>query len=109
MEEALEATREAVEIRRKLASRHPDRFLPDLARSLGTYGRVLLLQGHPAEAADALAQGLRALLPHARRLPRAHAPLLGALLALYQQACQAAGLEPDPHLVNEARAVLGQG
>jgi tetratricopeptide (TPR) repeat protein len=68
--EALQATQEAVDLYRRLAAQHPDAFLPHLAMSLGAYGLVLLGLGRSAEAAAAFAEGLRAILPFARALPR---------------------------------------
>ena len=49
-EEALEATREAVDIRRMLSARTPDAFLPDLAASLNNQGAVLSALGQREEA-----------------------------------------------------------
>ncbi len=60
-----------------------------------------------SEAAQAFAEGLRILIPHARRLPQAFGPLLQALLELYLRAAESAGQPPDEALVREAQAVLG--
>lgn len=59
-EEALEATREAVEIRRCLAEARPDAFLPDLARSLGVLGGA---PGDEAGAIAVFAEGIACLRP----------------------------------------------
>jgi hypothetical protein len=40
-DDALKATQEAVEIRRRLTADRPDRFLPDLAESLDNLGNRL--------------------------------------------------------------------
>jgi|Deesub1362A_J573_1020465.scaffolds.fasta_scaffold07112_2 tetratricopeptide (TPR) repeat protein len=104
--EALEATREAVDLYRELVKKNPDRFLPDLARSLGAHGYALLGAGRAPEAAEAFREGLGALIPHARRLPRAFGPLLDFLLQSYRRACEAAGRAPDDELVWEAEKVL---
>ncbi|HID84319.1 MAG TPA: hypothetical protein EYP54_04290, partial [Anaerolineales bacterium] len=102
----LAATQEAVALYRQLAEENPDAFLPDLARSLGAHGLVLLQAGRPAEAAAALREGLQHLLPWARAWPQALGALLGDLLAAYLTACRAAGLDPDEKLVQQARSVL---
>jgi tetratricopeptide (TPR) repeat protein len=106
-EEALAATQEAVDIRRQLARQNPQAFLPDLARSLGAHGTVLRGLGRPGEAAQAFAEGLRAILPFVRALPAAFGGLAGALLAEYLQACEEAKREPERGLVEEVRRALG--
>ncbi|MBF0394756.1 MAG: tetratricopeptide repeat protein, partial [Alphaproteobacteria bacterium] len=103
-EEALEATREAVEIRRRLAEARPDAFLPDLARSLGALGGAL---GDAAEAIAAFAEGIACLRPAFERLPQAHGGLMGVLVELYRQACQAHGREPDPGMLAPILPLLG--
>ncbi|MFZ8843028.1 MAG: hypothetical protein ACO2PQ_03230, partial [Thermoflexus sp.] len=92
---------------RRLAEQHPDAFLPDLARSLGAYGLVLLGLGRSAEAAAAFAEGLRAILPFARALPAAFSGLASALLQGYLRACAEAGEAPDEALVAQARRAIG--
>jgi tetratricopeptide (TPR) repeat protein len=106
-EEALQATQEAVDLRRRLAAQHPDAFLPDLASSLGAYGLVLRGLGRSAEAAAAFAEGLRAILPFVRALPAAFGGLAGALLQDYLRACAEAGEAPDEALVAQARRAIG--
>ena len=104
--EALQATQEAVEIRRRLAAQRPDAFLPDLARSLGAYGVVLRGLGRSAEAAATFAEGLRAILPFVRALPAAFGGLASALLQGYLRACAEAGEAPDQALVAQARRAI---
>jgi len=62
-EEALQATDEAVRIRRQLAAQRPDAFLPDLARSLDAKGSVLRENGNAAGAAATLREGVECLKP----------------------------------------------
>ncbi len=91
---------------RQLARAHPQAFLPDLARSLGAHGSILLALARPAEAAAAFAEGMRLLLPFARNLPQAFAELLQALCEGYLCACRAAGQPPEETLVREATETL---
>jgi len=88
---------------RELAAANPQAFLPDLAMSLGAHGTVLRGLERHAEAVDAFGEGVRALTPFFRRLPRAFAGLMGALVDEYLNACQAAGREPDEELLGVVR------
>jgi len=106
-EDALKAAQEAVQVYRRLAKANPDAYLPDLARSLGTLGTVLLALGRAEEAADAFRQGAHHLLPHARALPQAFGPLLGALVRDHLRASQTAGIPPDEHVLKEAAPFVG--
>ncbi|MCS7352371.1 MAG: hypothetical protein RMM10_12815, partial [Anaerolineae bacterium] len=106
-EEALQATQEAVQIRRQLAAQHPQAFLPDLARSLGAYGLVLMSSGRALEARAAFAEGLRKILLLARDLPAPHMDLAAALLRDYLEAWQEAGQEPERELLEEALQRIG--
>ena len=56
-EAALEAAREAVAIRRRLAADRPDAFLPDLATSLSNLGNCLSELGRREEALAAAREG----------------------------------------------------
>jgi hypothetical protein len=105
--EALQATQEAVEIRRRLAAQRPDAFLPDLARSLGAYGLVLRGLGRSAEAAAAFAEGLRAILPFVRALPAAFGGLAGALLQDYLRACATSASSGASPASAQARRAIG--
>jgi hypothetical protein len=97
-----------VDIYHRLAAQQPDAFLPDLARSLGTYGVVLRGLGRHAEAAAAFAEGLGAILPLVRASPAAFGELANALLQDYLHACEAAGETPDQALVAQAHQAIGQ-
>ena len=68
-EAALEATQEAVEIRRFLAASRPDAFLPDLARSLNNLGNRLIEVGREEEARTVSAEALDLLWPFFERYP----------------------------------------
>jgi len=101
------ATQEAVGIYRQLAQENPQAFLPYLAMSLGAHGSVLRGLGRYTEAAQAFAEGLRAILPFVRALPAAFGKLTSALLEDYLQACEEAKQEPAWGLVEEVRRLLG--
>jgi tetratricopeptide (TPR) repeat protein len=105
--EALEATQEAVEIRRRLARQYPEAFLPDLAESLGAYGKALLGLGRAPEAREAFAEGLRILLPFVREIPAAFRERADELLQGYLRACAEAGEAPDEALVAQVRRAIG--
>jgi tetratricopeptide (TPR) repeat protein len=100
-EQALEAAKEAADIRRKLAEANPQAFLPDLAASLGAYGSVLLALERHAEAAPAFAEGLQHPVPFYRDLPQAFTGLAHALRRNYVDACQKAKQEPDKDLLSQ--------
>ena len=85
------ATQEAVGHYRELVQKNPDAFRPDLARSLGTYGWVLMGLERYDEAADAFGEGIRLLAPFYQRLPRVFEELMSFLIQFYNEACRAAG------------------
>jgi tetratricopeptide (TPR) repeat protein len=105
--EALQATQEAVALYRRLAQQYPEAFLPDLAESLGAYGKALLGLGRAPEAREAFAEGLRILLPFVREIPAAFRERADELLQGYLRACAAAGEAPDEALVAQARRAIG--
>jgi tetratricopeptide (TPR) repeat protein len=105
-EEALQAAQEAVEIRRRLARQYPEAFLPDLAESLGAYGKALLGLGRTPEAREAFAEGLRILLPFVQEIPAAFHERAEELLQGYLPACAAAGEAPDEALVAQVRRAI---
>ncbi len=107
-DEALAPAQEAVIIYRKLAQKNPDAFLPDLARSLGTFGGILMELERVREAARNFKEGLDSLLPVAERLPAAFAPLLRALLRGYVRTCQEGGIVLDTSLADRAEQVLAK-
>jgi tetratricopeptide (TPR) repeat protein len=78
-EQALAATQEAVDIRRRLAEARPDAFLPDLAMSLGAMSRALGALGHHAEAAQTANQALELLAPFVELYPERFGPLAHAI------------------------------
>jgi len=100
-EEALEAAKEAADIRRKLAEKNPQAFLPDLARSLGVYGNTLLGLERYGEAADSFSEGLELLAPFFGKHLQAFSDLASFLKQLYLEACQKAGQEPDADLLQK--------
>ncbi|HYO54468.1 tetratricopeptide repeat protein [Archangium sp.] len=79
-EEALEATREAVEVYRALAERTPDAFRPDLAGSLNNLGAMLSELGRREEALEATREAVELRRPLAERNPNAFRPDLAGSL-----------------------------
>ena len=79
-EEALQATAEAVEIRRRLAAQRPDAFLPDLATSLNNLGMRLSNLGRREEALQATAEAVEILRRLAAQRPDAFLPDLAMSL-----------------------------
>jgi tetratricopeptide (TPR) repeat protein len=78
--EALQATQEAVEIRRRLAAQHPDAFLPYLAASLNDLGAMLSEMGRRAEALQATQEAVEIRRRLAAQHPDAFLPYLAASL-----------------------------
>ena len=79
-EEALEATREAMEICRRLVQQHPDAFLPELARSLNNLGWYLVISGRREEALQATREAVEIFRRLARQHPDAFLPELARSL-----------------------------
>ncbi|HEX8819434.1 MAG TPA: tetratricopeptide repeat protein [Archangium sp.] len=79
-EEALEATREAVELRRALAQRNPDAFWPDLAMSLKNLGHSLSELGHREETLEATREAVEVYRALEQRNPDAFRPDLAMSL-----------------------------
>jgi tetratricopeptide (TPR) repeat protein len=98
-EEALAATQEAVDIRRRLAEANPQAFLPDLASSLNNLGRDLSNLGRREEALAATQEAVRALAPFFLRFPAAFASWMETMARNYVEKCEALGREPDGELL----------
>jgi len=79
-EEAWEAAREALQIRRKLAATRPDAFLPDLALSLNNLGNALSDLGRREEALDATREALEHYRKLAATRPDAFLPYIAGSL-----------------------------
>ena len=79
-EEALEATQEAVELRRRLAQKNPDAFLPDLATSLNNLGAMLSALGRREEALEATQEPVELRRRLAQKNPDAFLPDLAMSL-----------------------------
>ena len=73
-EEALAASQEAVDIRRRLAQTRPDAFLPDLATSLNNLGGHLSNLGRREEALAAIREAVDIRRPLAQTRPDAFLP-----------------------------------
>ena len=82
-EQALEATKEAVDIYRNLAKQRPDAFLPDLATALGALHVVYKGMGRAEEAQGTIAEALEILTPLFEAVPQAHARLMAQVLKNY--------------------------
>ncbi|MEO1018946.1 MAG: tetratricopeptide repeat protein, partial [Pseudomonadota bacterium] len=90
-EDALQATEEAVAIRRKLAQDRPDAFLPDLARALNNLSVDLSNLGRREDALQATeeAVAIRRKLAHDR--PDAFLPELSVSLSVLADCLEASG------------------
>jgi tetratricopeptide (TPR) repeat protein len=88
---------EAVEINRRLVQSNADVFLPALSRSLAIRGQVAT---RPDEAVPFLEEAIRLLTPLVRQHPLTHMALLRAIRQEYLKAAEAAGVTPDPELLN---------
>jgi len=108
-EEALAASQEAVAIRRRLAERSPDAFLPDLARSIGVMSEVLAALDRHREAAQAATQALEILAPFVERYPRTYRDLARTIRADILRYSEAAGQQPDNALLARVAKALGNG
>jgi hypothetical protein len=104
-EEALEATREAVEIRRALAQRNPDAFRPDLATSLNNLGNRLSELGRREEALEATEEAADMLWPLFEQLPSAFAHNIAVMLRQLQALHQSLQ-RPLPPLLQERVATF---
>ena len=101
---ALKAIEEAVAIRWELAAASPVEFRPALAQSLGLMAFYLgqLEQGQQATttARESLWLGVELL----RHDPHAYRALVGAILTLYGELCQAHAVEPDAQVLETIAA-----
>ncbi|WP_235216713.1 tetratricopeptide repeat protein [Archangium violaceum] len=79
-EEALEAARKAVELKRALAERNPDAFQHDLAGTLNNLGTMLSELGKRAEALEATREAVEVYRALAERNPDAFGPDLAMSL-----------------------------
>jgi tetratricopeptide (TPR) repeat protein len=104
-EEALAQAEEAVRIHRQLAQQRPDAFLPDLARTLTVFGKIIA-EDRPAEALASLAEALRLLTPFFSELPLAYGKLIQTIRGLYLRAAEAANVAPDTTLLAPVSAIL---
>jgi len=112
-EEALQATQEAVEIRRRLAAQHPDAFLPDLARSLNNLGAMLSEMGRREEALEATQEAVNLYRRLAAQHPDAFRPYLARSLTnlgnrLSEMGRRAEALEATQEAVDLYRRLAAQ-
>jgi predicted transcriptional regulator len=111
--EALQATQEAVEIRRRLAAQHPEAFLPDLAMSLLSLGADLSELGRRAEALQAAQEAVDLYRRLAAQHPDAFLPNLAMSLlnlgkALSEMGRRAEALQATQEAVEIRRRLAAQ-
>lgn len=105
-EEALAATREAVDTFRKLAEKRPDAVLPSLAMSLSVHGDSLTALDRHTGAHDAYLESITTLAPSFTQHPTAHAALMRATMRGYLTASTSADLPPDQALLTPIQHTL---
>ena len=108
-EEALAASQEAVEIRRRLAAARPDDFLPDLARSVSALSDAFAAVDRHEEAAQAATEALDILVPFVERYPQAFGQLGRAIASSARKHTDAAGLQPDAALLQRVAQAIARG
>ena len=102
-EEALEAAREAVAIRRDLATKRPDAFLPYLAMSLGNLGNILGDLHRHKDALDVAREAVAVYRDLATNRPDAFLPYLaGSLNNLGNMLSEVGGCEEALDAAREA-------
>jgi tetratricopeptide (TPR) repeat protein len=106
-EEALAASQEAVDIRRRLAQTRPDAFLPDLATSISVMSDALAALDRHDDAAKAATQALEVLAPFVERYPQTYNGLARAIGADVLKYSEAAGQMPDAILLARVAKALG--
>jgi tetratricopeptide (TPR) repeat protein len=106
-EEALEATREAAEIHRKLAEARPEAFLPDLAGSLNNLGNRYGELGQREKALEATREAAEIYRRLAEARPEAFLPdLAGSLNNLGNRYSESGQREKAIPLLEEALDTL---
>ncbi|RLC76578.1 MAG: hypothetical protein DRI61_13060, partial [Chloroflexi bacterium] len=81
VEDALDVTKEAVEVYRKLAREHPEAYLPYLAGSSNNLGNVLSESGRREEALEATKEAVEVYRKLVRKHPEAYLPYLAMSLS----------------------------
>jgi hypothetical protein len=99
LDAALEVTREAVALRRELATENPDVFRPDLAMSLHNLS-VELSNGDREAALEPVQEALELIWPLFLRYPRSHAKLTGTILWQILALHKALGRDPPSAFVD---------
>jgi tetratricopeptide (TPR) repeat protein len=96
-QDAVARADEALGIYRQLVQRHHDVFLPALAESLAVCGDVIAEK--PKDAIPFFEAAIRLLAPFTIKHPIAQTLLLRYIRERYSKAAQAAGIPPDPALL----------
>lgn len=107
-EPALDATQEAVDIRRRLAAERPDAFLHDLANSLNNLGRRLSEMERDDEALAAAHEAVIILVLFFLALPAAHGRRMRWIVDTYVERAAKVGQDPDSDLIDPIRQALEQ-
>jgi tetratricopeptide (TPR) repeat protein len=106
LDDALEVTRESVELRRTLADARPDAYLPNLARALSDFGSLLHVVARRDEALEVAEEAITSIKTFFERHPEAFGAWMETLLNTYEEYCEAAGRAADPSLVSPLRSIL---
>jgi hypothetical protein len=107
--EALQTAREAVALRRELAQRNREAFLPDLADAYGRLGQTSLAAKLNREAEQAFAEGRRLMLAYLTSHDWArNISLAETLLDEYVLAVKESLGKPDEQPLADANRVLGR-
>lgn len=100
LKEALAAIDEAISLWRSLSAASLEASTHKFGTALAMRGEVLLAAGRTADAASSVGEFLLLISPLVRRFPEALARQTIRNIKLYEEACAAAGIEPDLDLVN---------
>ena len=106
--DALPVTEEAVAIRRELAAASPDRYRPDLARSLNNLRILLSKLGRPAEALPVTEEAVATYRELAAASPDRYRPDLARSLDNLVEALTALGQTAAADAVRDEAAGLGR-
>ncbi len=107
--EALEATEEAAEIRRRWVEAKPAAYEPDLATSLSNLGIGLAEAGRRPHALEALEQTVKMFRRLAKGAPATYEPDLAAALSNFGVCLAEAGRRPEALEATEQAAESGGG
>ncbi len=107
-EQALEAAKEAVALRRELADARPEVFTPDLAASLGTLALRLSELGQRKQALEAAREAVALIIPALQQHPMAFQHNAKIMMGNYVRLCEELEQDPDPDLLAPALQIIKQ-